>query len=70
VQIGAVAADLTAWLQLLALDGDLAHPEPKLLRFGMLHLPARSPAAVDDDNSVSQPTGHGLSASSKRSPES
>jgi hypothetical protein len=35
----AVAADLTAWLRLLA--GDLAAAEPKLLRFKMLHLPAR-----------------------------
>jgi hypothetical protein len=40
VQIVAVAADLVAWLQLLALDGDLAKPEPKLLRFKMLHVPA------------------------------
>jgi hypothetical protein len=41
VQLAAVAADLVAWLQLLALDGDLATAEPKLLRFRMLHLPAR-----------------------------
>jgi hypothetical protein len=41
VQIVAVAADLIAWLQLLALDGDLAKVEPKTLRFRMLHLPAR-----------------------------
>jgi hypothetical protein len=41
VQLAAVAADLIAWLQLLAVDGDLAHPEPKLLRFRMLHVPAR-----------------------------
>jgi len=41
VQIAAVAADLIAWLQLLALDGDLAQAEPKLLRFRMLHVPAR-----------------------------
>jgi hypothetical protein len=41
VQIAAVAADLLAWLQLLALDGDLAKAEPKLLRFRMLHVPAR-----------------------------
>jgi DDE family transposase len=37
----AVAADLTAWLRLLALTGDLAVVEPKLLRFRMLHVPAR-----------------------------
>jgi hypothetical protein len=30
VQIAAIAADLTAWLQLLALDGDLAHSWPPL----------------------------------------
>ena len=36
-----MAADLTAWLRLLALTGDLAVVEPKLLRFKMLHVPAR-----------------------------
>jgi hypothetical protein len=41
LQIGAVAADLTAWLRLLALTGDLAVAEPKMLRFKMLHVPAR-----------------------------
>ena len=41
VQVAAIAADLTSWLQLLALDGDLAKAEPKLLRFRMLHVPAR-----------------------------
>jgi hypothetical protein len=41
LQIAAVAADLTAWLRLLALTGDLAVVEPKLLRFRMLHVPAR-----------------------------
>jgi hypothetical protein len=41
LQIIAVAADLTAWLRLLALDGDLATAEPKTLRFRMLHVPAR-----------------------------
>jgi Transposase DDE domain group 1 len=41
VQLAAVAADLIAWLQLLAFDGDLAHAEPKLLRFRILHVPAR-----------------------------
>ena len=37
----ALAADLTAWLRLLALDGDLAAAEPKALGFRMLHVPAR-----------------------------
>lgn len=41
VQLVAVAADLTAWLRLLALTGDLAAAEPKLLRYRMLHVPAR-----------------------------
>ena len=41
LQIVAVAADLTAWLRLLALTDDLAAVEPKLLRFRMLHVPAR-----------------------------
>jgi hypothetical protein len=41
VQLAAITADLTAWLQLLALDGDLAQSEPKVLRFRMLHVPAR-----------------------------
>jgi hypothetical protein len=41
LQLVAVAADLTAWLRLLALSGDLAAAEPKLLRFRMLHIPAR-----------------------------
>ena len=41
LQIAAVAADLTAWLGLLALDRDLANIEPKTLRFRMLHVPAR-----------------------------
>jgi hypothetical protein len=41
VQLAAIAADLTAWLRLLALTGDLAVAEPKLLRYRMLHVPAR-----------------------------
>ena len=41
VQLAAIATDLIAWLQLLALDGDLARAEPKLLRFRMLHVAAR-----------------------------
>ena len=40
LQIVAVAADLTAWLRLLAPDGDLAAAKPKTLRFQMLHVPA------------------------------
>jgi Transposase DDE domain group 1 len=41
LQIVAIAADLTAWLRLLALTGEMAVVEPKLLRFRMLHIPAR-----------------------------
>jgi hypothetical protein len=41
IQIAAIAADLVAWLQLIALDHDLAKAEPKLLRFRLLHVPAR-----------------------------
>ena len=41
VQLAAIAADLTAWLRLLALPGDLATLEPKLLRYRMLHVPAQ-----------------------------
>ena len=41
LQIVALAADLTAWLRLIALDGDLAAAEPKMLRFKILHIPAR-----------------------------
>ena len=42
-QLAAIAADLTCWLQLLALHDvpDLARAEPKLLRFKMLHVPAQ-----------------------------
>lgn len=37
----AIAADLIAWLRLLALSGDLAKAEPKALRYRVLHVPAR-----------------------------
>jgi Transposase DDE domain group 1 len=36
-----IAADLTAWLQLIGLDGDLALAEPKRLRYRVLHTAAR-----------------------------
>ena len=35
----AIAADLTAWLHLLALTGTLAKAEPKALRYQLLHVP-------------------------------
>jgi hypothetical protein len=37
----AIAADLIAWLQILALDGELAKAEPKRLRYRILHTAAR-----------------------------
>jgi hypothetical protein len=37
----AIAADLIRWLQLLALDGELAVVEPKRLRYRLLHTAAR-----------------------------
>jgi len=39
--ITAIAADLVAWLRLLALRGDLAICEPKALRYRLFHVPAR-----------------------------
>jgi len=36
----AIAADLIAWLRMLALTGDLATAEPKALRYRLLHVPA------------------------------
>lgn len=37
----AIAADLTAWLRLLALPDQLRACEPKALRYRFLHIPAR-----------------------------
>ena len=37
----AIAADLLCWLQIHALDGDLATAEPKRLRYRILHTAAR-----------------------------
>jgi hypothetical protein len=39
--LAAIAADLIAWLQILALDGDLARCEPKTLRYRVLYTAAR-----------------------------
>jgi len=41
VHVVAIAADLIAWLRLLALTGDLSKAEPKALRYKVLHVPAR-----------------------------
>ena len=69
IQIAAIAADLTAWLQLIALDDDLAaKPKPKTLRFRMLHVPARlTRRRRDDDSSASPTTGPGPPRSPPRS---
>ena len=37
----AIAADLIAWLRLLALPAALKHAEPKALRYRFLHVPAQ-----------------------------
>ena len=36
-----IAADLTAWLRLLALPATLRSCEPKALRYRLLHVPGR-----------------------------
>src|SRR5680860_1267635 len=44
LMVTAIAADLVAWLRLLALTGEaagLATCEPKALRYRLLHVPAR-----------------------------
>jgi hypothetical protein len=41
LEISLIAQDLTAWTQLLALDGELAVCEPKTLRYRLLHTAAR-----------------------------
>lgn len=38
--VTALACDLRAWLQLLALDGEMAKATPKTLRYRFLHVPA------------------------------
>jgi hypothetical protein len=41
LQVVSIAADLTAWLRLLALPATLRSCEPKALRYRLLHVPAR-----------------------------
>ena len=41
LELSLIAQDLTAWTQLLALDGELALCEPKTLRYRLLHVAAR-----------------------------
>jgi hypothetical protein len=59
VQLAAVTADLIAWLQLLAVDGDLAEVQPKLLGFRMLHVPARLTRSSRNAGSASPLVGRG-----------
>ncbi len=69
----AIATDLLAWLQIHALDGELAHAEPKRLRHRILHtaarlargqlrrwlrIPATSPWATPDHRRVQPDRGH------------
>jgi hypothetical protein len=41
LELSLIAQDLTAWTQLLALDGELTVCEPKTLRYRLLHTAAR-----------------------------
>ena len=62
-----IAADLTAWLRLLALDGDLAAAEPKALRYRLLHVPARLTRGGRRRRLRLPATGPGPTRSSRRS---
>jgi hypothetical protein len=41
VELALVGIDLTAWMRMLLLDGELALAEPKKLRYRLLHVAAR-----------------------------
>ena len=41
LQIALTGIDLLAWTQMLLLNGELAHAEPKKLRYRLLHVAAR-----------------------------
>jgi hypothetical protein len=41
LELALTGIDLTAWLATLLLEGELAHAEPKKLRYRLLHVPAR-----------------------------
>jgi hypothetical protein len=41
LQLVTLAVSLLAWLRLIALDGELARAEPKMLRFRIFSAPAR-----------------------------
>lgn len=55
----AIAAGLIAWLRLLALTENLAEAEPKVLRYRVLHVPARLTAAPANDGYSYPKTGPG-----------
>jgi hypothetical protein len=55
----AIAADLIAWLQIHALDDDLATAEPKRLRFRLLHTAARLTTANAAAGCAYPPSGPG-----------
>jgi hypothetical protein len=63
-----MAADLTAWLRLLALPDQLRACEPKALRYRLLHVPARSPTAVGSDDCGFHEPGPGPPPCSTPSP--
>jgi hypothetical protein len=54
-----LAADLTAWLRLLALPTSLKSCEPKALRYRLLHVPARLTEEPGEDNCASLQAGRG-----------
>jgi hypothetical protein len=66
----AIAADLTAWLRLLALTGQLATAEPKAPRYRLLHVPARLSRSARRRHLGTQPLGPGSVTSSQSSPAS
>lgn len=41
LELALTGIDLLAWAQMLLLDGEMAHAEPKTLRYRLLHVPAR-----------------------------
>jgi hypothetical protein len=41
LELALTGIDLLAWMQMLLLDGELAHAEPKKLRYRLLHVAAR-----------------------------
>jgi Transposase DDE domain group 1 len=63
----AIAADLIAWPQIHALDGDLAKAEPKRLRYRLLHTPPASPAGNAAAGRASPPAGPGPTRSAPHS---